>query len=81
MASRSPWAIRAIRTSSEAACAALNGRLAKLVGWEGWLVRWGRQDSSQYGNVRIAYVIYPTEHDCRAAFLLTKTNKGPKLVP
>ena len=39
-------AIRAIRTSSEAACVALNGRLAGLVGVNWQVVRCDVQDSS-----------------------------------
>src|ERR1700742_1734745 len=61
MASRSPCAIRAIRLSSEAACVALNGRLARLVGSDWGVVRSEREDSTNYSNNPQKTVIFRTE--------------------
>src|SRR4051812_32317936 len=63
MASRSPPAIRAIRTSSEVACVALNGRLARLVGMMWQEVRWTKANLLKLSGERCRSVIYRTELD------------------
>jgi len=72
MASRSPWAIRAIRTSSEVACVALNGRLAMLVGVRWQEVRWAKEIFSIYPGFRRRSVIYRT----RRRFFIARS-RGP----